>query len=379
MPQERRMSPRERVVAALEHRQPDRAPFSWGFCATPEMSRVLDAFCAARGLDWKTLREAAGDKTGVGPDYIGPPVPHGNTFTGIWGIRLKEADYGTGSYQEFTDFPLAGIEDPAALEDYPWPSPDDFDYGNLRERLEQSNPGRRKAVQYSAGNPFEIYSWMTGLEEALVNVLVNPELVRAALGHIAGFMAERLRRVLESCGDLVDIVFYADDLGSQNGLLISRESYRELIQPAHRLITGTVKRLAPHARCMMHSDGAVFEIIPDLLDAGLEVLEAVQTDAAGMQPERLKAVYGDRLAFHGAISVQQLLPHSDEEGVERECRRLVEILGRGGGYIAAPSHAIQMGTPPENVLAMLRGVLGREDYEAVLDAARAAFHAADHP
>jgi len=115
---------------------------------------------------------------------------------------------------------------------------------------------------------------------------------------------------------------------------------------------------------MMHSDGAVFDILPDVMDAGVEVLEAVQVDAAGMEPERLKAAYGGRLSFHGAVSVQQLLPHSDAAGVMRECRRLVAVLGAEGGYIAAPSHAIQVGTPPENVLAMLRTVLGEADYEA---------------
>ena len=93
---------------------------------------------------------------------------------------------------------------------------------------------------------------------------------------------------------------------------------------------------------------------------------------AGMDPARLKSVYGDRLSFHGAISVQKLLPHTDAATVLRECRRLVEVLGQNGGYIAAPAHAIQMGTPPENVLAMLRAVLGDADYEAAVQEARLA-------
>ena len=99
------------------------------------------------------------------------------------------------------------------------------------------------------------------------------------------------------------------------------------------------------------------------------MLEAVQTDAQGMCPERLKAAYGNRLCFHGGISVQQLLPRSDAATVARECRHLVQVFGRKGGYIAAPAHAIQVGTPPENVLAMLRAVLGKEDDEAAAKAA----------
>ena len=210
---------------------------------------------------------------------------------------------------------------------------------------------------------------MTGLEEALVNLATAPELVRAALGHIGGFMVERLRRNLEEIGDLIDIVFMADDLGGQRGLLLSRRSYCEVIQPVHAAIAETVRTLAPPAVVMHHSDGAVFDILPDLLDAGVQVLEAVQTDAAGMEPERLKQTYGDRLAFHGAISVQQLLPHGTTAEVEAECRRLVAVLGRNGGYIAAPAHAIQLGTPPENVFAMLRAILGDADYHEALERA----------
>jgi len=117
---------------------------------------------------------------------------------------------------------------------------------------------------------------------------------------------------------------------------------------------------------MMHSDGSVFAMLDDLIAAGLEVLEAVQVDCADMEPAKLKETFGDRLAFHGAISVQQLLPRADVTTVERTCRELVQILGTGGGYVAAPSHAIQMGTPVENVLAMLRGVLGQPDYDRAL-------------
>jgi uroporphyrinogen decarboxylase len=181
--------------------------------------------------------------------------------------------------------------------------------------------------------------------------------VSRALDHITDYFAERLVRMLDAAGDRIDLVFLADDLGSQTGLLFSRQMYREILQPYHRRLTQIVHR-TPGVKAVFHSDGAVFEVIPDLLDAGIDVLEAVQTDAAGMEPERLKHEFGRDLCFHGGISVQHLLPHADADTVARECRRLVEILGEDGGYIAAPAHAIQVGTPPENVDAMLRA-LGR--------------------
>jgi uroporphyrinogen decarboxylase len=349
------MTPRERVLTALAHRQPDRVPFSWGFGPTPEMTETLRRDLAGRGFDWDALRAETEDIVRVFPAYIGPPL-EGDPHHAIWGIRVKPVEYGGGAYEEFTGFPLAGIEDPRSLDNHQWPDPDWYDYNGLRAFIERANPARERAVLVLAGNPFELYSWMTGLEEAIVNLKCNADLVKAALDHITAFLEERTRRILESAGDRIDIVFLADDLGGQTGLLMARQTYRAVLQPFHRRLTGCVRRHAPHARCMFHTDGAVFDIIPDLLDAGVDVLEAVQTDATGMDPARLKAAYGERLSFHGGISVQRLLPHHDEATVERECHRLAAILGEGGGYVAAPSHAIQAGTPPANVLAMLRAL-----------------------
>ncbi|MHB9025803.1 MAG: uroporphyrinogen decarboxylase family protein [Armatimonadota bacterium] len=358
-----RMTPRERVLAATHHRQPDRNPFSWGFGPTPEMSKVLEAYCAQQGLDWARLRAAVNDVAGIGPAYVGPAIPHGDS---MWGYKMKPMSYGSGSYDEFTYFPLAGTEDVAAIEAFPWPDPAWFDDSQARDAVLAADPERLFARKIGGGNPFEIYCWMTGLEESMMNVVANPEVVVAALERITGFFTARLRNALAQYGDLVDLVFLADDLGGQQTLLMSRESYRAVLQPFHRQLTDTIHEYAPNAKIMFHSDGAVFDILPDLLDAGIDILEAVQTDAGGMDPASLKQTFGDRLGFHGAISVQDLLPHHDAQTVEEECRRLVKILGGGGGYIAAPAHAIQMGTPPENVFAMLRGVLGEEDYQVAI-------------
>ena len=174
-----------------------------------------------------------------------------------------------------------------------------------------------------------------------------------------------MRRTLAQVGDLVDILYFADDLGGQQNLLMSLKTYRKTIKPYHTRLFSLAHQLAPHASVMFHSDGAVFDVLPDLLDAGINVLEAVQTDTAGMDPLRLKTTFGDTLCFHGGISVQKLLPFSDPL-----CRNMVSIFGKGGGYIAAPSHAIQVGTPTENIFAMLRGVLGEGEVEQALDRIR---------
>lgn len=357
-------SARQRVLDACAHRQPRRVPFSWGFGPTEEQHAILRRELAQQGIDFDRLCEAADDKVGVGPAFTGKPGTNG------WGIKTKTADYGGGTYQEFTDYPLGSVTEVSQLRDYPWPSPDPFDYAGLSALVEKANPGRKRALQCGGGNPFEIYSWMTGIEQTLMNLATCPEVVVAALEHITGYMAAVLERSYKVIGPMVDLIFFADDLGTQNGLMISRQMYRDIIQPFHRRLTTVAKTYAPQATRMFHSDGAVFEILPDLMDAGVDMLEAVQTDAAGMDPQRLKDAYGKSLGFHGAISVQHLLPHTDPPTVDRECRRLVEILGKDGGYIAAPAHAIQVGTPTANVLAMLKAVLGEEDYARLIEAAR---------
>jgi uroporphyrinogen decarboxylase len=210
---------------------------------------------------------------------------------------------------------------------------------------------------------------MTGLEETMVNLLAQPDVVRAALTHITDFFAETMRRALGQIGSELDLVYFADDLGGQRSLLFSPETYRTVLKPFHRRLFQQAKALAPGARVMYHSDGAVFDILDDLIEAGIDVLEAVQIDAAGMEPTRLTRDFGDRLSFHGGISVQSLLINEGPETVFIQCRELMATFGEGAGYIAAPTHAIQVGTPPENVLAMLRAVLGESDYDEAMRAA----------
>ncbi len=355
---------RQRVRTALAHRQPDRVPFSWQFCATPEMGRCLERELAARGLSWPALRQATEDILCLNPSFCGPQELADGPWD-IWGIGWKDVTYGHGSYREVDTYPLAGVDSVAALDDYPWPDPSWYDYAGLTRKMAELAPD--KAVKFLGFNPFETLCWMTGLEETLCNCAAQPELVVRGLEHIVGFYEQRLIRSLAVAGERAEIIFFYDDLGSQSGPLLSPAMYRELLKPFHRRLFAKAHDLAPAAKIMMHSDGSVFALLDDLLDAGIEVLEAVQIECADMAPRQLKDTFGDRLSFHGAISVQQLLPKADPATVERSCRELVEVLGAGGGYIAAPSHAIQMGTPVDNVLAMLKGALGAKDYDAALE------------
>jgi uroporphyrinogen decarboxylase len=365
-----RMTARERVCVALAHQQPDRVPFSWGFGPTPEMTVTLEQYLVTQQVDWTNLRNVTDDILTVSPRYIGKELP---VQMDIWGIQRRVMDYGTGHYDEIAAYPLAELSDTKDIEHYSWPDPSQYDYDAFRHDILVADPGGCKAHKLNidvCGNPMEIYSWLTGLENALINMISRPMLVHAAMEAITSFFEAKLRRTLPGCDDLIDILYFADDLGGQTGLLISRGLYQALVQPYHARLIRLAKQLAPHARVMLHSDGAVFDILPDLIQTGVEVMEAVQTDAAGMSPERLKQTYGSLLCFLGGISVQSLLPHGTEKTVFDETRRLVQVFGQGGGYIAAPTHAIQVMTPPQNVVAMLKAVLGEDDFETALTSAR---------
>jgi uroporphyrinogen decarboxylase len=363
------MNPRERVRAALEHQAPQRTPFSWGLHPTPEMAATLERFLAEQGLSWPRLFHAVEDTYRIQPRYTGPTLPKN---TDLWGIRRKKISYGAGAYDEFAFHPLAGMTQVEQIHAYPWPDPASFDYAGARlEALAQNRDQERAGKLWIdvCGNPLETYTWMTGMEEMLTNLLTQPEVVHAALDHICAYFEAKMELAASHVTDLVDICYFADDVGGQHRPLFSARLYREMIQPYHQRLITCAKALFPQAAMMLHSDGSVFDLLPDLIAAGVEVLEAVQVDAARMEPERLKQAFGEQLAFHGGISVQSLLPFADEAAVERECQTLVRIFGAGGGYIAAPTHCIQAGTPPENVLAMLRGILGETAFTAALKSA----------
>ena len=130
-----------------------------------------------------------------------------------------------------------------------------------------------------------------------------------------------------------------------------------MIKPYHTEFYAMIHQYG--AKVMHHSDGSVFDLLDDLIEAGIDCLEAVQVECANMQPENLKRHVGNRLAFRGAVSVQQVLPSCTPEQVRQEVIRLRHVLGKGGGYICAPSHAVQAGTPPENVIAMVEEAVGK--------------------
>jgi uroporphyrinogen decarboxylase len=204
-------------------------------------------------------------------------------------------------------------------------------------------------IRFRVGSVFETAWQMRGMERFLMDLALEPQIPRYILDRIAEIHLENARRVMEAAGDRLDMLYFYDDVASQSSLLVSLDMWKEFIQPLHaRLVDLAHAKGIP---IMYHCDGALYPLIPELLDMGIDVLNPVQLDAIGAPPERLKAEFGDRLAFHGGLDIMELLPKGSPEQIRSEVRRLIEILGVDGGYILCSSHHIQPNTPVENVLA----------------------------
>jgi uroporphyrinogen decarboxylase len=354
------LSPRERVRLAISHQQTDRVPITL-VCAGLEpptrraLARHLDVD-PDRGVD-HYLEEYI-DLITVGPsfrnwdpDYRGPTLSRSPAgYDDIWGGRWEPISYGEGVNYEISRFPLADARDIDDLRRHRWPDPDWWDYSALRDRIAHAAVHRDYALMIMSGNPFERTWWMRGFERTFMDMYDRPDFYHYIIGRITDFHVETTRRALEAADGRVDFAFTGDDIAGQTGLLMSLSMWEEFIKPYHVRLNEVIHSFG--AKVVYHSDGGVMDAIPGLIHMGIDVLQALQFSADGMDPVAMKQRYGDCLCFEGGISVQTTLPFGSVEDVRQEVRDLIGVLGKGGGYILSPSHALVGGIPPENIVAM---------------------------
>jgi uroporphyrinogen decarboxylase len=343
------LSGRERVALALQHRTTDRIPVGM-VCAginPPARKALADYLSARRGMTVEPDLAPIVDIVEVGPRYIGPPLP---PDTDIWGVRRRMMSYGEGSYDEIASYPLAASGGIPDLDAHRWPDPAWFDYEGLPGVIESALAGADKCVMVGNGNIFETSWYMRGFEQMLMDVMTEEELVHRIMERVTGFYVEFFTRVLEAARGRVDLIFTADDIGDQRGLLMPLARWETLIKPYHCRLNKAIHRFG--AKVIYHTDGSIMQAVSGLIDMGIDVLQALQFSADNMDPTALKRMAGDKLCFEGGVSVQTTLPFGTPEDVEREVRERIEVLGRGGGYILGPSHWIQAGTPPANIASM---------------------------
>ena len=350
------MDSRQRVELALSHQQPDRVPID--YWATGEVtSRLMDRL----GLDTleAVLRHFDVDFRYIeGPRYVGPEPrtrPDGSVED-HWGVpRVTVEVEAGGAYREVTASPLEGAADLAEVRDYPhWPSPDWFDYAPVRRQVERVHAAGKVAVfmgdRMNRCAQLKPAMYLRGVARILEDLVLAPDVAEYLFARIAEFYTEYARRTLAAADGGIDLFFTGDDFGTQNGPFMSPDMWRRFLRDGFKAFVDIGHAFG--CRVAHHSCGSVKALIPDLIDCGLDVLNPLQPDVRDMDHAEIKRLHGDRLSFHGSISIQKTLPFGRPADIRREVRSRFDALAASGGFIFCTAHNLQPDTPLENIDAL---------------------------
>ena len=344
------MNHKERVLKALNKDVPDRVPFF--YWDVPEFGEKMMSYFGFTNRD-QLLEHLDVDFRWVEPKYIGPQlVEDGNkSKKDIWGVGYSRIHTGEFEYWEADSFPLQGITDPAALDDYPWPTNDLFDFNFLDEQLERyKNYAIMTAPGYSSPGLFRIVQRLIGRESFMDVMMSHPRFFRVLCDKVIEFYTAFIDEFFEVGAGRIDFVRVADDFGSQTGLTIGQDHWDKYIRPSIDAFVKKPKEKGAHF--YMHSCGGVRKLLPNFISAGAEVLDPIQTRAMGMSPEGLKKDFGKLITFCGAMDEELLLRKGTPEQVKNGVKELLDVMAPGGRFILGPSHKIKVETPVENVIAM---------------------------
>jgi len=377
------MTPRERVKAALNHQEPDRVPLDLGQAVgdgitltayrnllahlgmSDKAIQVKDKRGQTARVDEDILRRFRIDFRGVGlgaPEHWKDRWLDERTFEDEWGVvRTMPKD---SYYYDLVGSPLAEDGSLSALAAYRWPDPmDPGRFRGLRDRARHLHRETDYAVVVDLNCAFFLRCCeLRGWENFYVDIVANVPFAEALMDRFLEIRLAIAERALQEVGKDVDIVMVtSDDLGGTESPLISPALYRSLIKPRQQR-TFDFFRARTGAKLYYHTDGAIYPLLPDFVDLGVDILNPVQVSADGMgDTQKLKREFGDKLTFWGAIDTHHALPYGTPEVVREEVRRRIRDLGPRGGYVVCPVHNIQPEVPPANVVAMFESAheLGR--------------------
>jgi uroporphyrinogen decarboxylase len=355
------MKHRDRVIQALKMKETDRPPFQATFC--PEFAERLRKIYRLdidsphdphsgrwNGYELEILTGQDALQTGIGwfTNYYLSKEP----FTDEWGIQWKVDEYvtpfGNGYYTNILKGPL---EDDMAIDKYTPPDPNKPDlYTNL-ERLIKYYKDEYYIIGRLHCTIFETAWALRGFENLMMDFYMNPELATRILS-LAKNYHMIVANKMANMG--VDMIWLGDDIGAQNALLIPPDLWRTFIKPGMLEIISSVKSINPEIKIAYHTDGNNYDIIPEFIEIGIDVLNPIQAES--MDPKILKDKYGNSLSFFGAISVQSTLPFGTPDDIKKEYLLRKNTIGKNGGWICAPTHHIQLDTPLENFFALLDAI-----------------------
>ena len=368
-----KLSHRERVLLALDHQDTDRVPMD--LCAStcnmvdPLYFKVRDALniqgdippyrsgrtssyyderiLNAFDIDFRhiSLKSPKSHIIQIDPDGY---------YRDEWGVKMRLY----GGEVICAESPLADAEDVDDILAYDhWPDLTDRSrVEGLRERAQYLREKTDFAVSAKFVTSFgflEHGGYLRGFQNWLCDLVSDPEISEAIMDKIMEVKIALYTMMLEEIGDYVDIVELSEDFGTQTSLFISRETFRKYMFPRSKKIIACIREHAPHAKIFFHTCGAVYPLIGDMIEMGVDILNPLQPLAAGMDSAKIKDNFGDKLCFHGAIDIQKAMPGSIED-VRREVETRIDALYHSGGYILAPANHLQKDTPVENVIELFR-------------------------
>jgi len=331
------MTSRERVLMAVNHEEPDRVPvFRPNIIPThepfdPRVDDFLDTF------QFDRLQPVGG--VAVSPSRK-RELPGGITEDG-YGCRFKYMGVG-GPY--CIHHPLAHVETVEEVEQFDWPDSEapGIVADDLRERAKAIHAKGEYATSVGVGMIFHQYHYLRGFEQWMIDLKANPELHKAIADHIYHIHATLAMRVLEQVGEYTDIVTAGDDFGTSTAPYMSPADFRTHIKPYYKKLIGTIKERFPHIKFYLHSHGQIMDLVPDLIDCGVDILNPI-LPLDNMDPVRLKREYGHKLSFEGGIDIERILPFGTLDEVREHVKQVIEILTPGGGFLfkaQAISHLI---------------------------------------
>lgn len=403
------MTSRERVIAALNHQEPDRIPIDIGGTASSTIAAgpyrltaeklnidisptyMVDVGCqtvmvneemmTALGSDAKLITYMP-DRWVDGQAYDGTPVklpaafitedtPQGDKVIMDTNSNVAMKMPAGGYFYDPTGFPLKGVSTPEELLDH-LVNFQTFSAASWLDRpLERMGPEvaqiRAETDRVLIGD-FQAQTFMgaqilRGWTEFMLDMIAKPKLAGAILDRLTESHIRNFDALADHVGEHLDIIQLCDDLGMQDAPWMSPRMYREIIKPCHKRLIDHIKERCPQAYILLHSDGSMYSLIEDLLDVGVQILNPIQYTCKNMELDVLKKEFGQDLVFWGAgVDTQQTLPFASAQQVRDEVKRTIDVLAPGGGFVFATVHNITEGVPADNVLAAFQTAMEHGKY-----------------
>jgi len=345
------MTPKQRVLTAFARRQPDRVPVN--YFANPGIDRRLKEYFGLDPADHEGLRRKLGVHfREVTAGYTGPRLHEeiaGLRVDPAWGIRTRYVEHECGGYWDYCGFPLKDA-DLDAVKNWPMPSPDDFDYDMVVDGCVRYPEYALYVGNGGLADIINTTGMLMSMERVLTGLAWDDPAVLYLIDRRLDIQLEVTRRSLEVAGGKIDFLWMGEDLGTQNGPMISRNMFRKHIRPRHQRFVDLAKQYG--LPVVIHSCGSSSWAFADFIEMGIDVVDTLQPEAKDMAPSYIKKMFGGKLAFHGCISTAGPVAFGSVMEVVADVRRILEIMMPGGGYCLSPTHALQDNSPTENVVAV---------------------------